>query len=92
MTCVLRQKPASDPQGDDDIVIGDAGYAETLRRAVYDKAIVILAMFEDDSENTFAVLAVRDLGGELAAMLVCGEEVTADFVLDRLLHGSDTPS
>lgn len=123
VTRVLRDAPASDPAGDDDIVIGDAGNAETLQVAGCDKAIAILAMFEEDAENAFAILAVRDLGGkgrtvcavndpanlsrirlvqpdvviapqilggELAAMLVCGEEVTADFVLGRVLHGSGT--
>ena len=122
VTRVLRDAPASDPAGGDDIVIGDAGHAETLQAAGCDKAIAILAMFEEDAENAFAILAVRDLGGkgrtvcavndpenlsrirlvqpdvviapqilggELAAMLVCGEEVTADFVLGRVLHGSD---
>lgn len=81
-------------------------------------------MFEDDSENAFAILATRELGGnaqtiaavnnprnlsrihlvqpdvviapqilggELAAMLVCGEEVTGDFVMQRLFNDLKSP-
>lgn len=123
VTRVLEDKPAAHTTDDDDIVIGDAGHAGTLKNAGCDKAIATLAMLEDDAENAFAILAVRDLGGkgrtvcavndpanlsrirlvqpdvviapqilggELAAMLVCGEDVTAEFVLDRVLHVSKT--
>lgn len=128
VTRVFRQKSNDESQDECDMVIGDPGDAETLKKAGCGKATAVLAMFEDDSENAFAILAVRELGGkaqtvaavnnprnlsrirlvqpdvviapqilggELAAMLVCGEEVTADYVINRVFHGSnktdDTP-
>ncbi|MGH8163204.1 MAG: NAD-binding protein, partial [Rhodanobacteraceae bacterium] len=91
-------------------------------------AQAVLAMLDDDSENAFLVLAVKELagaartvaavndahhlarvklvqpdvviapqilGGELAAMILSGEEVTADFVMKRVFQqvaGDDPPS
>jgi voltage-gated potassium channel len=40
------------------------------------------------------VIAPQILGGELAAMILSGEEVTADFVMKRVFQqvaGSNTP-
>jgi voltage-gated potassium channel len=81
-------------------------------------------MLDDDSENAFVVLAVRELagkartvaavndanhlgrvqlvqpdvviapqilGGELAAMLLTGEQVTADFVMKRVFQQPGNP-
>ena len=120
VTRILRHPPEGGTSQDDDIVVGDAGNAATLREAGCDKATAILAMLEDDSENAFAILAVRELGtegrtvaavnnpenlgrvrlvkpdiviapqvlgGELAAMLVCGEEITPEFMVKRVIQG-----
>lgn len=122
VTRILRQAPEDEISKDDDIVIGDSGNLETLRAAGCEKANAVLAMFEDDAENAFAILAVRELkstgrtvaavnnlenlgriklvkpdvviapqilGGELAAMLACGEEVTPDFVMNRIIHATE---
>ena len=118
VTRVLKQQP---PEGTviDDLVVGDPGNVDTLKQAGVEKAQAVLAMMEDDSENAFVVLAVRELGsstrtvvsvndarhlgrvrlvqpdvviapqilgGELAAMVLCGEEVTSDFVMKRVLQ------
>ena len=118
VTRVLRQPPTSE-LGNVDLVVGDPSSLETLRQAGADKATAVLAMLDDDSENAFVVLAVRELGagvrtvsavndsrnlsrlrlvqpdvviapqilgGELAAMMLCGEEVTSEFVMRRVLH------
>lgn len=102
-----------------DVVIGDPGSTDTLREARADKAVAILAMLDDDSENAFAILAARELagpartiaavndahhlarvklaqpdvviapqilGGELAAMMLCGEQVSSDYVMQRVFQ------
>lgn len=121
VTRVLRQKPEAGLPDDVDHVIGDPSDADVLRRSGADKAQAVLAMLDDDSENAFVVLAVRELqgkartvaavndahhmgrvqlaqpdvviapqilGGELAAMMLTGEEVTADFVMKRVFQQS----
>lgn len=118
VTRLLRQAPQEE-QGDVDIVVGDPGSVDVLREAGAHAATAVLAMLDDDSENAFVVLAVRELGGsartvaavndaahlarvklvqpdvviapqilggELAAMLMCGEEVKADFVMQRVFQ------
>ncbi|HEX7327246.1 MAG TPA: voltage-gated potassium channel protein [Casimicrobiaceae bacterium] len=122
VTRLLRQEPESGLPDDVDRVIGDPSDRDVLRGAGADKAQAVLAMLDDDSENAFVVLAVRELagtartvaavndarhlgrvqlvqpdvviapqilGGELAAMLLTGEEVTGDFVMRRMFqrHG-----
>ena len=119
VTRVLRQLPDDGTDGGVDSVIGDAGSADVLRQAGADKATAVLAMLADDSENAFAVLAARELGGsartvaavndsrnlgrvklvqpdvviapqilggELAAMLLCGEDVSSDYVMQRVFQ------
>ncbi|HET9819479.1 MAG TPA: voltage-gated potassium channel protein [Rhodanobacteraceae bacterium] len=119
VTRLLRQEPESKLSGDVDAVIGEPSDADVLRKAGADKAQAVLAMLDDDSENAFVVLAVRELGGsarivaavndahhlarvklvqpdvviapqilggELAAMLLSGEPVTADFVMQRVFQ------
>lgn len=125
VTRVLRQKPEQGAELDTDIVIGDTGNSQTLKDAGCDKAIAVLAMFDDDSENAFAILAVRELGGsgktisavnnpenlsrirlvkpdvviapqilggELAAMLACGEEITAEHVISSVFNNLEKPA
>lgn len=120
VTRLLRQAPAEAP-GEADLVVGDPGSVEVLREAGAHQATAVMAMMDDDSENAFVVLAVRELGGpartvaavndaahlarvklvqpdvviapqilggELAAMLMCGEEVKADFVMQRVFQKS----
>lgn len=119
VTRVLRQPPDEELPESVDVVIGDPGSVEVLRQAGVDRANAVMAMQGDDSENAFAVLAARELGGrartvaavndarhlnriklvqpdmviapqilggELAAMLMCGEEVSPDFVMQRVFQ------
>ncbi|MGH8215155.1 MAG: voltage-gated potassium channel protein [Rhodanobacteraceae bacterium] len=128
VTRVLRQEPETGFPEDVDMVVGESSDADVLRQAGADKAQAVLAMLDDDSENAFVVLAVKELGGkartvaavndanhlsrvqlvqpdvviapqilggELAAMLLSGEEVTADFVMKRVFQqaaGGDGPA
>ncbi|HEX5488570.1 MAG TPA: voltage-gated potassium channel protein [Rhodanobacteraceae bacterium] len=119
VTRLLRREPETGLPGDVDVVIGESSDADVLRKAGADKAQAVLAMLDDDSENAFVVLAVRELrgsartvaavndahhlarvklvqpdvviapqilGGELAAMLLSGEPVTADFIMQRVFQ------
>lgn len=118
VTRILREPPATELQGVD-VVVGDPGNVDVLGQAGVPKATAVLAMLDDDSENAFVILAVRELGGrartvaavndarhlsrirlvqpdlviapqilggELAAMMMCGEEVTSDFVMRSVLQ------
>jgi voltage-gated potassium channel len=119
VTRLLRQEPETGLPENVDVVVGEPSDGDVLRSAGADKAQAVLAMLDDDSENAFVVLAVRELagkartvaavndahhlarvqlvqpdvviapqilGGELAAMLLSGEEVTADFVMQRVFQ------
>jgi voltage-gated potassium channel len=119
VTRILRQQPEKALPEDVDAVVGEASDAEVLREAGADKAQAVLAMLDDDSENAFVTLAVKELGGsartvaavndahhlsrvrlvqpdvviapqilggELAAMILSGEKVTADFVMKRVFQ------
>jgi voltage-gated potassium channel len=119
VTRILREAPEEGEAKDVDIVVGDPSMIEVLREAGAHKAEAVLAMLADDSENAFAVLAVKELdgpaktvaavndarhlgrvklvqpdvviapqvlGGELAAMLLSGEQVTPEFVMERVFQ------
>ncbi len=63
VTRVLRKLPEDTDLHDVDVVIGDPGNVETLREAGVQHAQAVMAMMDDDSENAFAILAARELGG-----------------------------
>jgi voltage-gated potassium channel len=119
VTRILREAPEEGENKDVDVVVGDPSMTETLREAGAHHAEAVLAMLADDSENAFAVLAVKELagpaktvaavndarhlsrvklvqpdvviapqvlGGELAAMLLSGEQVTPEWVMQRVFQ------
>jgi voltage-gated potassium channel len=119
VTRILRTTPEDGESGEADIVVGDAGNVAVLRQAGAERAQAVLAMLDDDSENAFIVLAVKEiggpartvaavndanhlsrirlvqpdvtiapqvLGGELTAMMLTGESVASDFVMQRLFQ------
>ena len=119
VTRILRETPEEGENKDVDVVVGDPSMTETLREAGAHHAEAVLAMLADDSENAFAVLAVKELagpaktvaavndarhlsrvklvqpdvviapqvlGGELAAMLLSGEQVTPEWVVERVFQ------
>ncbi len=121
VTRILREAPEKGDLDDVDVVIGDPGSVEVLTRAGAQDATAVLAMMDDDFENAFVVLAVKELegnartvaavndahhlrrielvqpdvviapqvlGGELMAMMLSGEEVTSDFVMQRVFQQS----
>ncbi len=119
VTLVLPGHPVGGEFEDADVVVGEADSLEVLRRAHADAAQAVLAMSDDDSDNAFIVLAVKELqgrartvaavndgkhlervklarpdiviapqvlGGELLAMALTGEQVSGEFVLERIFH------
>ncbi|GGA09737.1 voltage-gated potassium channel protein [Dyella caseinilytica] len=119
VTRLLRDAPEEGELTEVDIVVGDSSDVDVLRQAGAHEAKAVLAMRDDDAENAFTVLAVKELagtartvaavndarhlsriklvqpdviiapqvlGGELTAMLLTGEKVTADFVLERVFR------
>lgn len=50
--------------GDVETLVGDPTELDTLRKAGGEHAQAILALSDDDSENAFVILAVRELGSE----------------------------
>lgn len=122
---VLPQAPDRADIDSADVIVGEEGNLDILRRANADQAQAVLAMRADDSANAFIVLAVRELkghaktvvavndskhmqrirlvqpdmiiapevlGGELLAMILNGEPITADFLMQRLLGSDEGPS
>ncbi|HEX7381796.1 MAG TPA: ion channel [Nevskiaceae bacterium] len=123
VTRIVRSDPSGTIAENADAVIGDAGDRDVLEKAGAGRAAAVLAMTDDDSENAFIVLAVKDLhgnartvaavndanrssrirlvqpditispqvlGGELIAMVLSGEEISADSILARVLQRTDT--
>jgi voltage-gated potassium channel len=119
VTRILGQAPSTQVVENVEVVVGEASDSDVLREAGADKAQAVLAMLDDDSENAFLVLAVKELagtartvaavndahhlarvqlvqpdvviapqilGGELTAMILSGETVTADFVMKRVFQ------
>lgn len=63
VTRVLRQAPQGKDAEDVDVVVGDPGNVDVLREAGVERAQAVLAMMDDDSDNAFAILAAREIGG-----------------------------
>ena len=63
VTRLVRDMPDDGEFKDVDVLVGDPSDIEVLRAAGAHKAEAVLAMLEDDSENAFVVLAVKELGG-----------------------------
>ncbi|MDA8389756.1 MAG: voltage-gated potassium channel protein [Gammaproteobacteria bacterium] len=59
---MAANNPAVDFEGAD-IVVGDPSDLDVLRLAGVPDAVAVLALWADDSENAFAVLSVKELGG-----------------------------
>ncbi len=51
--------------GEADVIVGDPSDAETLQRAGVLQAAAVLALRDDDSENAFTVLAVKELSTDI---------------------------
>ena len=63
VTVVVASAADAGAFGDADVLVGDASDADTLRTAGVPDATAVLALRDDDSENAFTVLAVKELNG-----------------------------
>ena len=112
VTRIVREQPEEALSKGADVVVGDPSMVDVLREAGAHRAEAVLAMLNDDSENAFTVLAVKELngtartvaavklvqpdvviapqvlGGELTAMLLSGEQVTPEFVMERVFQNA----
>ncbi len=122
VTRIIREQPEEGQVKGADVVFGDPSMVDILREAGAHRAEAVLAMLADDSENAFAILAVKELngtartvaavndarhlsrvklvqpdvviapqvlGGELTAMLLSGEQVTPEFVMERVFQNAN---
>lgn len=64
VTLIFARPPADNDYADADVIIGDPTSLDVLRQAGADEAHTILALRDDDSENAFTILAVKELGGK----------------------------
>lgn len=58
--------------GEAEMVVGDATDLEVLRRAGAETAQAVMALSDDDAENAFVILALRELGGEAKTVAAVG--------------------
>ena len=63
VTVVIPKDPESLWMDSADLIVGDATDIEVLRKAGGEKALAILALRADDSENAFITMAAKELGG-----------------------------
>ena len=72
VTFVL-DKPADDDMGGADTVTGDPCSIEVLEKAGLSRAIAVLALAENDSDNAFVVLAVKDVAAHVKTVTAAND-------------------
>lgn len=73
VTIILPQ-PAPESGADEaDVIVGDANNLDVLRKASAQDAQAVLAMRNDDSENAFITLAVKELKGRAKTVAVVND-------------------
>ncbi len=63
VTVIVSQPPGAGDFAGADVVVGEGSDVEVLGQAGARDAVAVLALREDDSENAFIVLAVKEAGG-----------------------------
>jgi voltage-gated potassium channel len=77
VTRILREAPDAGEIKDIDYMVGDPSGTELLREAGAERAQAV---------QPDVVIAPQVLGGELTAMLLAGEQVTPEFVMERVFQ------
>ncbi|TAN07343.1 MAG: voltage-gated potassium channel protein [Rhizobiaceae bacterium] len=72
VTFILEKQPEEKLDGMD-VVIGDPCAVETLEKAGVTRAHAVLALGEEDSDNAFVVLAVKDMAGDVKTVTVAND-------------------
>ncbi|OBS10739.1 voltage-gated potassium channel protein [Acidihalobacter prosperus] len=62
LTLILPRQMDEGPYQNADIIVGDGSDIEILRKAGAERAKAVLALGDDDSENAFVILAVKEIG------------------------------
>ncbi|WP_455380362.1 voltage-gated potassium channel protein [Acidihalobacter prosperus] len=65
LTLILPRQLEDGPYQNADVIVGDGGDIEVLRKAGAQPAKAVLALGDDDSENAFVVLAVKEISEEI---------------------------
>lgn len=119
VTRIVQPNVDKDSVSGDDVIFGEPSDIENLEESGVKKAKAVISLLDDDSENAFVILAVKEvcdsvktvtavndtynlkrvklvqpdviiapqiLGGELVAMHLEGEDVTSDFLMERLFQ------
>lgn len=119
VTRIVQPNVDKDSVSGDDVIFGEPSDIDNLEESGLKKAKAVISLLDDDSENAFVILAVKEvcdsvktviavndtynlkrvklvqpdviiapqiLGGELVAMHLEGEEVTSDFLMERLFQ------
>ncbi|MBV34614.1 MAG: potassium transporter [Rickettsiales bacterium] len=119
VTRIVQPNVDKDSVSGEDVIFGEPSDIENLEDSGVKKAKAVISLLDDDSENAFVILAVKEvcdsvktvtavndtfnlkrvklvqpdviiapqiLGGELVAMHLEGEEVTSDFLMERLFQ------
>ncbi|MBN9590961.1 MAG: NAD-binding protein, partial [Alphaproteobacteria bacterium] len=73
VTRIVRDASLVSGQDKVDVVVGDPGSAEALTEAGAQDATAVIAMLDDDSDNAFAILAVRELGGRARTVVAVND-------------------
>ena len=73
VTRIVRDASLVSGQDKGDVVVGDPGSAEALTEAGAQDATAVIAMLDDDSDNAFAILAVRELGGRARTVVAVND-------------------
>ncbi len=119
VTRIVQPHIDKDSVSGDDVVFGEPSEIDILEECGLKSAKGVISLLDDDSENAFVILAVKEvthdvktvtavndthnlkrvklvqpdiiiapqiLGGELVAMHLEGEEVSSDFLMERLFQ------
>ncbi len=80
VTHIVAEKPATDEELTEDIVVGDGSDTNVLSSAGVETARAVLALSKDDSYNAFVVLAAREMNAELRTVAAVSDTRNTDRV------------
>lgn len=98
VTVVCKSKEGSDLPDDADIIEGDQSSVATLKLAGADKAKYVMALSSSDAENTFVILASKEIVSEKTKIIALVNEsnnlakvnrVSPDMIFSLSLLGSE---
>ena len=96
VTFIMRKSTGDDPD-DVDVVIGDPQNVDVLEKAGVANANAVLVLGDDDSDNAFVVLAVKEVAGSVKTGVVANDaanlprlrRVHPDFIIAPQILGGE---